>query len=320
MNEKILMLSKLSQASLQVILFLLAFLAISSYAYAQPNYLLWKIKAPDGTDVGHLFGEAHRVPKNKSKIPDVLQTIYNTSNYLVVESDISDPNFFVPFYPEGQNYYERLSAKTLDLLLHEKAKHSTKTKDQLLTSKPNLRPMVMHFIDQLTFASINNRDIEPPETVLGYMQQLSAQAVAKNRASLLSLEVPYFYEKAYVPCDKPENNDQLVYAAMEWGKSRLLAEYFLNAYDMLERGDLALFERINAIQRTHPGWQIYAKCSLWVRHAAWRDKLNQYVKEGKRNMLLIVGASHVFGEKNFREFMEAEGYSFIRILANPNAK
>jgi uncharacterized protein YbaP (TraB family) len=279
-------------------------------ANAEPMRLIWKIISPDGSFIGHLYGEVHHVPKSEATIPKSVQKIYDASRFLVMESNAFDSEFFNPSYPEGVNYYDRLTPEALDLLITELSK-GTKSKQQLLTLKPKLRPITMNFIHEKGIASLNFSDLIPPITVPGYSHQLSLQ-VLRDKKLLLTLESPYFYEKAYVPCDTRENNAMLVQSAIDWGKIREIAQFLLQPYDLIREGNLDQLEYINSIQRMHQGWQLYATCSLWVRHSRWRESLNKYVKEGKRDMFIIVGASHVFGQGNFRELMEKEGYKFER--------
>ncbi|GAA4246777.1 TraB/GumN family protein [Winogradskyella damuponensis] len=283
----------------QITFIIVVFIATTFNIVAQnnPKTNLWKIEG-DNIKTSYLFGTIHMIPKKDFIVKDKVQKAFESSDKVVLEIDMDDPNYKVDFMKlsmlnEGESLKTYMSDdefKILDTYLKEKTGVGV---NNFNTFKP------MMLMSVLTMTAIGGGPLESYEMSIINM----AKSANKEVSGLENItdQINAFDEDPY-----EEQIDTLVEMVDNGNSEELynqLLQYYLaedvdGMYDFM---DDYMNDDIEGMKRF-----------LDDRNNKWIPKMEAYSKDNA--VFYAVGGAHLGGDQGVISLLKKAGYTLTPIL------
>ncbi len=286
---------KLNQIAFAIVVFIVTTFSIA--AQNNPKSNLWKIEG-DNIKTSYLFGTIHRIPKKNFILKDKVQKAFESSEKVVLEIDMDDPNYYAEFMKlitlkEGESlksYMSDLEFKTLDTYLKEKTGVGVNNYNRF-------KPMMLMSV--LAMTSMGDGPFESYEMSLVNMAKAANKEVSglENVADQINVfdEDPYEEQiDTLVEMVDNGNNEVLYNQLLQY----YLAEDVDGMYDFM--GDY-MHDDADGMKRF-----------LDDRNIKWIPKMEAYSKDN--TVFYAVGGGHLGGDKGVISLLKKAGYTVTPIL------
>lgn len=275
---------------------------------------VWQVTDPESGNSIKMMGTIHIIPETTAPVPQYVMDIYNESDGIAVEYDVTKVqtdmviqltylSYFVlndgtlitdHLTPEN---YEKAKAHLTELGLYNETFDSYNASywESLITSATvmNLEGMSDSGIDQyfLDIAKQDGKyvwDIEELEDQMNGLTASTDELSNYNIESMLSLSAEEFESD------------------------------FMELYDMWAKGDVEGFEAADAEslaelpEELKDDYDNYNNLMLTVRNQGMAEKAAEYIKNGD-NVFYMVGFAHFCGDGSVIDLLEEQGYTVERI-------
>ena len=283
----------------QITFIIVVFIATTFNIVAQnnPKTNLWKIEG-DNIKTSYLFGTIHMIPKKDFIIKDKVQKAFESSDKVVLEIDMDDPNYKVDFMKlsmlnEGESLKTYMSDdefKILDTYLKEKTGVGV---NNFNTFKP------MMLMSVLTMTSIGGGPLESYEMSIINMAKSANKEVSglENIADQINAFDGDPYEEqidTLVEMVDNGNSEELYNQLLQY----YLAEDVDGMYDFM---DDYMNDDIEGMKRF-----------LDDRNNRWIPKMEAYSKDN--TVFYAVGGAHLGGDQGVISLLKKAGYTVTPIL------
>jgi len=283
----------------QITFIIVVFIATTFNIVAQnnPKTNLWKIEG-DNIKTSYLFGTIHMIPKKDFIIKDKVQKAFESSDKVVLEIDMDDPNYKVDFMKlsmlnEGESLKTYMSDdefKILDTYLKEKTGVGV---NNFNTFKP------MMLMSVLTMTAIGGGPLESYEMSIINMAKSANKEVSglENIADQINAfdEDPYEEQiDTLVEMVDNGNSEELYNQLLQY----YLAEDVDGMYDFM---DDYMNDDIEGMKRF-----------LDDRNNKWIPKMEAYSKDNA--VFYAVGGAHLGGDQGVINLLKKAGYTVTPIL------
>ena len=283
----------------QITFIIVVFIATTFNIVAQnnPKTNLWKIEG-DNIKTSYLFGTIHMIPKKDFTIKDKVQKAFESSDKVVLEIDMDDPNYKVDFMKlsmlnEGEllkTYMSDDEFKILDTYLKEKTGVGV---NNFNTFKP------MMLMSVLTMTAIGGGPLESYEMSIINMAKSANKEVSglENIADQINAfdEDPYEEQiDTLVEMVDNGNSEELYSQLLQY----YLAEDVDGMYDFM---DDYMNDDIEGMKRF-----------LDDRNNKWIPKMEAYSKDNA--VFYAVGGAHLGGDQGVINLLKKAGYTVTPIL------
>lgn len=284
------------------------FMLMSVNLFAENSYILWKVTK--GESVVYLAPTIHLLPDSFYPLNEKVLEIFDKSDSLVVELDITSPEFLSFAGEKGMSYMILEKDKTLDQLISAEDYKELKTKflnigldlDVLKKFKPSF---INVFLVQYALMMGN------------YKEQSGLDIYFINRAkekskNIIELETPELQFEKFFNYDL----DLQIIALKEGMENNVLEEIktmvdsFVNN---IKQGNLEAFEKEFVESKGKDERLVkYNKEIFDERNIGMANKIEGYL-QNKGTYFVAVGAGHYVGENNIRELLLKKGYKIERV-------
>jgi len=283
----------------QITFIIVVFIATTFNIVAQnnPKTNLWKIEG-DNIKTSYLFGTIHMIPKKDFIVKDKVQKAFESSDKVVLEIDMDDPNYKVDFMKlsmlnEGESLKTYMSDdefKILDTYLKEKTGVGV---NNFNTFKP------MMLMSVLTMTAIGGGPLESYEMSIINMAKSANKEVSglENIADQINAfdEDPYEEQiDTLVEMVDNGNSEELYNQLLQY----YLAEDVDGMYDFM---DDYMNDDIEGMKRF-----------LDDRNNKWIPKMEAYSKDNA--VFYAVGGAHLGGDQGVISLLKKAGYTVTPIL------
>jgi len=283
----------------QITFIIVVFIATTFNIVAQnnPKTNLWKIEG-DNIKTSYLFGTIHMIPKKDFIVKDKVQKAFESSDKVVLEIDMDDPNYKVDFMKlsmlnEGEllkTYMSDDEFKILDTYLKEKTGVGV---NNFNTFKP------MMLMSVLTMTAIGGGPLESYEMSIINMAKSANKEVSglENIADQINAfdEDPYEEQiDTLVEMVDNGNSEELYSQLLQY----YLAEDVDGMYDFM---DDYMNDDIEGMKRF-----------LDDRNNKWIPKMEAYSKDNA--VFYAVGGAHLGGDQGVINLLKKAGYTVTPIL------
>jgi len=283
----------------QITFIIVVFIATTFNIVAQnnPKTNLWKIEG-DNIKTSYLFGTIHMIPKKDFIVKDKVQKAFESSDKVVLEIDMDDPNYKVDFMKlsmlnEGESLKTYMSDdefKILDTYLKEKTGVGV---NNFNTFKP------MMLMSVLTMTAIGGGPLESYEMSIINMAKSANKEVSglENIADQINAfdEDPYEEQiDTLVEMVDNGNSEELYNQLLQY----YLAEDVDGMYDFM---DDYMNDDIEGMKRF-----------LDDRNNKWIPKMEAYSKDNA--VFYAVGGAHLGGDQGVINLLKKAGYTVTPIL------
>lgn len=283
----------------QITFIIVVFIATTFNIVAQnnPKTNLWKIEG-DNIKTSYLFGTIHMIPKKDFTIKDKVQKAFESSDKVVLEIDMDDPNYKVDFMKlsmlnEGESLKTYMSDdefKILDTYLKEKTGVGV---NNFNTFKP------MMLMSVLTMTAIGGGPLESYEMSIINMAKSANKEVSglENIADQINaFDEDSYEEQIDTLVEMVDNGDS------EELYSQLLQYYLAEDVDgMYDFMDDYMNDDIEGMKRF-----------LDDRNNKWIPKMEAYSKDNA--VFYAVGGAHLGGDQGVINLLKKAGYTVTPIL------
>lgn len=286
---------KLNQIAFVIVVFIVTTFSIA--AQNNPKSILWKIEG-DNIKTSYLFGTIHRIPKKDFILKDKVQKAFESSEKVVLEIDMDDPNYYAEFMKlialkEGESlksYMSDVEFKTLDTYLKEKTGVGVNNYNRF-------KPMMLMSV--LAMTSIGDGPFESYEMSLVNMAKAANKEVSglENVADQINVFEKDPYEEqidTLVEMVDNGNNEVLYNQLLQY----YLAEDVDGMYDFM---DDYMHDDAEGMKRF-----------LDDRNIKWIPKMEAYSKDN--TVFYAVGGAHLGGDKGVINLLKKAGFTVTPIL------
>ncbi len=269
---------------------------------------LWKIEDEDNTI--YLAGSVHLLRQQDYPLPPVFEEAYQDSRKLYFEIDLNDAMALsnvqtmleMAGYPEGDHIKNHLSEETY-AKLQDYLKSRGLSGPVFDRMKPGLMAMNISSLEALRMGALPH---------LGLDMKYHGRAVADGKPTG-ALETMEFQLKLFdkLPAEKQEE-----ILAMTLETVEKLPEILGEMISAWKQGDAATLDKL--VNEDFEEAPELAKILLFDRNASWIPEIEKAI-QGKKNMMFVVGAGHLVGEKSVVDLLRKKGYSVEQMTYAPEA-
>lgn len=275
---------------------------------------VWQVTDPESGNSIKMMGTIHIIPETNAPVPQYVMDIYNESDGIAVEYDVTkiqadmvvqltylsyfvlDDGTLITDHLTPENY-EKAKAKLTELNLYNEAFDSYNAAywESLLTSGMimNLDGMSSSGIDQyfLTLAKEDGKYVWDIEELEDQMNALTA-----NTDDLSNYNIGEMLSLSAEECESD----------------------FMELYNMWATGDVDGFDAMDSESLSElpaeleADYENYRNLMYDVRNQGMAEKAAEYIKNGD-NVFYMVGFAHFCGEGSVIDILEEQGYTVEKI-------
>lgn len=276
---------------------------------------VWTATDPESGNKINLMGTIHMVPKREKLVPDYIMDVYNSSDIIAVEYDISKIQtdavvqlMYLSYYilNDGTTIADHLSPET-----YEKAKaHLTETE----MYNPAFDSYNSAYWESLVMSSalLSYEDIQP-KGIDSYFVG-TAKADGKEVRSIEALET----QMNVIISASDEFNEYNILSILDAPDKDELHDSFIQLYNLWGTGELEKAVQLEAESAEElpdelkEEYEIYNQNLTAERNKGMARKAAEYIENGE-NVFFMVGFMHFCGEDSVIDLLEDMGYVVERI-------
>lgn len=275
---------------------------------------VWQVTDPESGNSIKMMGTIHIIPETAAPVPQYVMDIYNESDGIAVEYDVTKVqadmvvqltylSYFVlndgtlitdHLTPEN---YEKAKARLTEIGLYNEAFDSYNAAywENLLSTSmvTNIEGMSQSGVDQyfIEIAKEDGKYVRDIEELEDQMNALSA-----NTDALANYNI----------------SEMLSISAEEFESD------FMELYEMWATGDVAGFDNLEAESMTElpqelkADYENYESLMYTVRNEGMAEKAAEYIENGD-NVFYMVGFAHFCGDGSVIDLLEEQGYTVEKI-------
>ncbi len=275
---------------------------------------VWRVTDPQSGNSLNMMGTIHIIPGDKAVIPQYAMDIYNESDGIAVEYDVSKIQTDMVVQMKYMSYfvlndgtlitehlspetYEKAKTKLTELGLYNQAFESYNAQywENLISTGmiTSIEGMKQSGVDQY-FIGVAKEDGKEVRSIEELETQMNAITAGSDALSEYNI------------------NAMITYSSEE------MKESFMELYNVWASGDTeACAELTEAEDDEMPedikaDYAVYNRALLYDRNVGMADRAEEYIKNGD-NLFYMVGFAHFSGEGNVLELLEARGYTVEKI-------
>jgi uncharacterized protein len=281
------------------ILVIVSIFVFSSQVKAEKSFL-WKIQTEKGNS--YLLGSIHLLKKEYYPLRKVIEDSFAECDALVVEADLNGDKAMKSgvtmlqkgFYKEGESLKTDLSEKTYQLAA-DKLKSIGMNIENFQKYKPWMLAMLV-LNQALVKLGFN------PSYGIDFYFLGKATAMKKE---ILELEGIEFQLKLFESFSKAEMEKFLLSTLLESDQMGTQMDLLIKSW---LSGDLETMETLmtDGVKKEPELSDFYNKL-IDVRNAGMMEKIQTYLKEGKK-IFVVVGAAHMVGKKGIVQLLKDKGF------------
>lgn len=275
---------------------------------------LWKVTDPESGNSLNMMGTIHIVPKSDGVVPQYIMDVYNSSDGVAVEYDVSKIQtdmvvqimYLSSFVlSDGTTIQDHLTPET-----YEKAKaHLTEIG---LYNESFEGYNAAYWESLVTSGTILNLDGMSESGIDAYFIGLAKEDGKEVRSiETLDTQMNVLTSISDAYCDY-SINEMLNYTVDEF------SEMFMELYDAWAMGDVDAIVEADAEsleelpEEIRAEYEEYNNKLLNERNIGMADKAEEYIKNGD-NVFYMVGLAHFGGDGSVIDLLEERGYTVERI-------
>lgn len=280
------------------------------------NPPLWKVTDPQTNNELYLMGTIHVLPENFTEFPDYIMDIYENSDGIAVEYDISqiqeDIRALIKYqqmflYDDGSTIQEHISDETYQKTksYFESLNLYTEELDQFSASYwySQISSIVLLRLENLSVTGVDSTFIEMAKNDEKDIVNIETLDIQVSAVDAYSDELVDFLMSETI--DEIDNIDEYAQSFGEmyncWANGNvdeILEEEYTQADELPEE--------------LKDDYEDYMNTMLYNRNKGMADKASQFLNEGK-NYLFMVGSLHYAGEKGVDDLLAEMGYTVEKL-------
>lgn len=275
---------------------------------------VWQVTDPVSGNSLKMMGTIHIIPDGTAVIPQYVMDIYNESNGVAVEYDITKIQtdmvvqiLYLSYFmlTDGTTVSDHLSPET-----YEAAKTYLTEKGLYSEAYDSYNPAFWSSL--ISSGAIMSLDGMKESGVDQYFIEL-AKADGKEVRSIEALET----QMEAITFMTDELCDYDINSMIELSDEEL-REVFMELYNVWAAGDTeAMAETESEEEEAYPediaaDYEAYNQKLLYDRNVGMADKAEEYIKNGD-NIFYMVGFAHYCGDGSVIDLLEERGYTVERI-------
>jgi len=264
---------------------------------AQDNSLLYKVEG-NGIKTSYIFGTFHILPKEDFVLKNKVKKAFNSSELVVMELDMDDPNFQsammgMSMIPGEDSLENHMTAKEYKIL------------DDYLTTKmgvgmANFDKMKPFVVSSMLLIAHIGKDMASYETTFMAMAKESSQEIK-------GLETIEFQTAVYDGQSYEDQIDDIIKMLTKDGGlggnfDKMIALYKTEDIERLYATMAEFFEYDKEMQEK----------LLDERNQNWIPKIGEYSKD--QEVFYAVGAGHLGGEQGVVKLLRETGYTVTPVI------
>ena len=290
---------------------------INKYVTAtEVNPPLWKVTDPETSNELYIMGTVHVLPNTFTEFPDYIMDIYENSDGIAVEYDVTQINSDIRalsayqqmyMYDDGTTITDHISDET-----YQKAKayfESIGAYNEMLDQFSagywfnQISSVMLLRMENLSLTGVDSTFIENATNDGKEVVNIETLDIQVNAIDGYSDELVDFLMSETI--DEMDNIDEY-------------AESLGELYDNWAEGnvDEMLDNEIEEIEELpeelKDDYEDYMNVMLYNRNKGMADKASEYLKEGK-NYLFMVGSMHYAGDKGVDDLLTEMGYTVEKV-------
>lgn len=254
--------------------------------------LLWEVSGNGLVTSSYLYGTIHLICENDIKIAEAVQKVLLMSEQLVLELDMTDPDFLKQYQKamvmdEGSNLRKLLSKEDYNIV--------TKFfKDSLDINLQEVGVVKPYYITNMMYSKILGCQPKPYELELVSMAIRDSKPVKGLETIQQQLDV---FNK--VPYKKQA--EMLVESIKDFKKTKLMYQELLNLYKQQDIGGA-----YQLVKNTKTGLEDFEELLLIERNKNWIPVIEGMTKE--KGTFFAIGAAHLAGEAGLINLLKQKGF------------
>ena len=277
---------------------------------------VWKVTDPETNNELYLMGTIHALPENFTEFPDYVMDIYENSDGVAVEYDVSkiqnDIRELIKYqqmyiYEDGSTIQEHISDET-----YQKAKsyfESIGAYSDMLDNfsagywYSQISSAMLLRLEHLSLTGVDSMFIENATNDGKEVVNIETLDIQVGAVDAYSDELVDFLMSEAI--DDIDNIDE--YAE---GIGELYNDWASGDIDEMLNED---FDEIDELpEELKDDYEDYMNVMLYNRNKGMADKASEFLKEGK-NYFFMVGSAHYAGDKGVDDLLADMGYTVVSI-------
>jgi len=276
-----------------IILFLLGSLQLPAQnPKSLNNSLLWEISGNGLMYPSYLYGTIHLICDKDLTIPEPVQKAFIKSEQLVLEMDMTDPNFLKEFQKamvmqEGTNLRKLLNKEDYNLV--------TKFfKDSLNINLQEVGVVKPLYMNSMMYGKILGCQPQPYELSLVNMAARGLKPV--KGLETIQQQMDLFSNISY-----KKQAEMLVESIRNFNDTKLMYQQLLELYKQQD-----IEGAYQLVKNTDTGLEDFEEKFLVERNINWLPIMEGFSQE--KSTFYAVGAGHLGGEKGLIKLLQQKGY------------
>lgn len=259
--------------------------------------LLWKIEGKGISQPSYLFGTIHMTSQDKFEITEATKKAFNTSEQIVLELDMDDPQMQVQMMQQAS----MKGGVTLDSLLSEK--HYKMMDDKVKATMKVSLDMFKTWQPMLISSFLYMDMIEgTPASYEGSFVQMAKE----GEKEIFGLETIADQIGAFDAMGYESQADYLADMLDDWDKT---VKEFTMLQDMYFEGNIQKLYDYSAGQF---GEGEALEAFLDNRNKSWIEPIGEFAKD--KTTFIAVGAAHLAGENGVINLLKKAGYKVTPVM------
>ena len=261
------------------------------------NSFIWSFKSGDNTV--YLLGSIHVLNKESYPLPEEIENIYNCCRRIVFETDLDSMNdssmqgkmLRRGMYPKGQTLSGNISSETYEML-----RTKLETSGLSILQFDQFRPWMVALT--ITGSEMIRLGFDPQ---LGLDRRYFEMA-KKDSKKLLFLESNEFQINLFAGLGRSKQEALLRQVLIE---IKIIESMFA---DMVKAWESGSAEKLNSIMKeSFREFPDLHDRFITKRNRSWIAKILNMARQ-KGDLLVVVGAAHLVGEKSVVDLLRQKGY------------
>lgn len=272
------------------------------------SYILWKISK--GQSVVYLAPTIHILPNDFYPLNSKVEEIFKSSEHLVVEVDILNPNVLNAIKTNGVKLMLNKDGESLENIISVEDYNELK-------EKMNIIGINLDKINMLNPVTLSQLVVQVILMKEGFASKMGLdsyflQKSYEMKKDIIQLEDPLFQLEKLFSLEFSLQLEELKEILSEEGKKETVST-IKDFIFYVKQGDLEGFEK-NFSEEISKDKRLkeYFEVLLDERNKGMADKIEGFL-QAKGSYFVAVGAGHYVGKNNIRELLAKKGYKIERV-------
>lgn len=289
--------------------YLIIYIIFTASLVAKENsYILWKISK--GQSLVYLAPTIHILPNDFYPLNSKVEEIFKSSEHLVVEVDILNPNVLNAIKTNGVKLMLNKDGESLENIISVEDYNELKEKMNII----GINLDKINMLNPVTLSQLVVQVILMKEGFASNMglDSYFLQKSYEMKKDIIQLEDPLFQLEKLFSLEFSLQLEELKEILSEEGKKETVST-IKDFIFYVKQGDLEGFEK-NFSEKISKDKRLkeYFEVLLDERNKGMADKIEGFL-QAKGSYIVAVGAGHYVGKNNIRELLAKKGYKIERV-------